>query len=176
MLGAGETAVTNAELFLSPDSTYAFSDANGNYSFGTVPGTHTISFVPSAYTLSPGSPASYTATVATTTSGYDFGLLGADSAYSASINFNACWSGCVHPNCFKYTIQNTGSVPYNGYVYMILDSINMIYSTQNSWCYNSTLPDSVIGDTIFWNFTNLQPLQNLILGVRHFNNHWWGHN
>lgn len=164
--GAGEGGVSNAELFLSPDSAFAFTDVNGNYSFGTVPGTHTISFVPGSYTLSPGSPPDYTATVSTTTSGYDFGLFGNDTAYSATINFEACWSGCAHPNCFRYKIQNTGTVAYDGYVYMVLDSINMTNTNQYQWCWaGSNFPDSVIGDTVFWNFTNLQPLQQLILSA-----------
>jgi uncharacterized repeat protein (TIGR01451 family) len=150
---AGETGVGGGKLLLTPDSSYSFSDNNGNYSFGTTPGAHTITWVPQPnYQLSIGSPASYTATVNTTTSGYDFGLKTNYAIYADSIRLGACWSGCAHPNTFQITYENIGLIAYDGYVYMVLDSINMIPSVGYG-----TPPDSVIGDTLFWNFTNLQP-------------------
>lgn len=156
--GPLENGISGAMVSLSPDSTFGFSDINGDYSLGTVPGTHTITWVAQSpqETLSPGSPASYTATVATTTSGYDFGLVNNNPMYAAEIDIHTCWAGCVHPNCFAFNITNTGTTAYDGYVYFVIDS-NMIYVSQNQYCYQSPAPDSIIGDTIFWNFANLQP-------------------
>lgn len=157
--GAGEPGVSGGKLLLTPDSSYAVSDVNGNYSFGTTPGTHTISWAAqNIYQLSLGSALSYTATVATTAGGYDFGIKNQNYMYADSISLGACWSGCAHPNYFYLTYTNTGTVTYNGYVYMVLDPNNMFLST--SW---GTQPDSVIGDTLFWNFTNLAPFQSVTI-------------
>ena len=152
----GEPGLPGGKVLLTPDSTYAVSDNNGNYSFGTAPGTHTITWLPqlNAYQLSLGASPSYTATVATTTSGYDFGVKNHNPMYADSISLGACWSGCAHPNYFYLTYENTGFVNYDGYVYMVLDPNNMFLATGAG-----TPPDSVIGDTLFWNFTNLAPFQ-----------------
>lgn len=157
--GLGETGVCSGKVLMLPDSIVAYPDINGNYGIGTEAGTHTLNFIPDVGApLSVGSAASYTATVSGTTSGYNFGIKSTGTTYSSSLNFSPCWAGCVHPNFFGFIVTNTGVVPYNGYVYMILDS-NMIYvpSGSNGW-WGASYPTSVNGDTLFWSFSNLQPL------------------
>ncbi len=156
----GEPGIPNEKVLLSPDSTYAISGSNGAYAVGTGPGTHTVSWVQQSptLTLAPNNPASYTATVATTTGGFDFGLSSIYSPYTSIITNSPCWSGCAHPNYIGFTVENVGVVPFDGYAYFILDA-NMYYVANQS----NPPADSVIGDTLFWNITNLMPFTPLII-------------
>ncbi|HKR04155.1 MAG TPA: T9SS type A sorting domain-containing protein [Bacteroidia bacterium] len=160
-----EPGIANEKLLMMPDSTIAFSDQNGDFSFGAAPGPHTISWVQQAgfLTLAPNNPASYTDTVSVTTGGHDFGLESTISPYTSIITLDPCWSGCAHPNHFGMTYQNIGSIPYNGYVYFVFDT-NMIYTTANCWG-NNAPPDSIIGDTLFWNIYNVLPQQIYTVSV-----------
>jgi uncharacterized repeat protein (TIGR01451 family) len=161
----GESGLPNEKIFLSPDSNYALTDVNGNYSLGSVPGAHIISWVQTLpyESIALNNVPSYTTTVSTTTGGFNFGLASNISPYTSIITLSPCWSGCAHPNHFGMAYQNLGSVPFNGYIYFVHDS-NMTYTTTNCWGAN-TPPDSIIGDTLFWNIYNVQPMQSYSLGI-----------
>ncbi len=156
-----ESGIQGAKISLMPDNINAISDVNGEYFFGTVPGNHTITYLSGALLpLSAASPSSYVANVSSSTSGYDFGIKNSNGLYSDSISLGACWSGCVHPNNFYIHAYNISNLPYDGYVYMVLDTFNMTIV--------SSIPptDSIIGNIAYWGFNQLGPFNELLIKPR----------
>ncbi|MBK7855167.1 MAG: hypothetical protein IPJ79_09885 [Bacteroidetes bacterium] len=142
-----------------PDSTFAFSDANGNYTFGSSSGTKTISWVTSSgFLLQTNNVASYTQNIAITTSGFNFGLKSANPNYSCDI-INLYGAGrCNVSNIWNVHYRNTGSTPYNGWIY-VTKSANVSYVS------SGIAPTFISNDTIAWYLTNIPPCQSQYLYV-----------
>lgn len=155
----GEVGIANQKILLMPDSTFAFSDANGNYTFGSSSGSKTISWVTSSgFLLQSNNVASYTQNIAITTSGFNFGLKSANPNYSCDI-INLYGAGrCNVSNIWNVHYRNTGSTPYNGWIY-VTKSANVSYVS------SGIAPTFISNDTIAWYLTNIPPCQSQYLYV-----------
>lgn len=149
---AGEPGVQNQKVLLTPDSTYAFSDANGSYSIGTTPGVRKIEWVPgnSGLTLMTNNVSAYTQNLLATSNGFSFGLRGPNPTYSFELIGLYGIARCNSTLVWSIGFKNTGNIPFNGWVYLIKSSNISFVSSQPT-------ATSVSGDTIAWYLTNLQP-------------------
>ncbi|MBP6334650.1 MAG: T9SS type A sorting domain-containing protein [Bacteroidia bacterium] len=153
MYDVGELPIQNARLDLIPENSYAFSNSGGNYAFGAALGTHTLSFSPfsvSNFTLT--TQSSYTFTNTGDSSGFDFGFRSSLPDYSANFSFNPGFMRCFQTVASTITFTNTSNVVSQGQVYLI-HSPNTVYQSAVPPISNQN------GDTLFWSFTNLQPME-----------------
>ncbi len=156
----GEPPVENVRLYLDPDSSFAFSDNLGNFRFGAVLGSHTLSYSPMAssiFTLT--SAPSYSFTNTGNQSGFDFGFRSNLPDYTCNIIFSPALMRCNQQVTSYISYQNKSNIPVDGLVYFIPDSGQI---------YVSSIPphSSINGDTIFWNFTALQPMETRQISVK----------
>lgn len=154
-----EPPLNNQKILLTPDSTYAFSDANGNYFLGTTPGTKTISLAgPSSFYVAPNNQPSYTQTVSATTSGFDFGLLTTFGNYGCRIYSFYGWPRCFSTSSFTGAVNNRGNNAFDGWAYFV-KSANVTFG-------NATPTATYInGDTAAWFYTNLLPQTNRYFSI-----------
>ncbi|MBP6335846.1 MAG: T9SS type A sorting domain-containing protein, partial [Bacteroidia bacterium] len=150
----GEPPIQNVRLRLNPDSSYAFSDPSGNYLFGAVFGSHILSC--DSLNLTSGlalvSLPSYSFTNTTNQSGFDFGFRSTLPDYTCNLNFTPGFMRCLMPVKSDITYSNRSNVESQGQVYLV-HSPNLTFHS------SSPAFSSQNGDTIFWDFTNLQPLE-----------------
>lgn len=151
-----EIGLANKSLLLLPDSSYAFSDLNGNYFLGTDAGTKTISvLLNGVFYLAPNNVSSYTATVNTSTPGFNFGLLSNNGNYNCQItNFHGT-RRCNISNSWHSHTKNHGNNAIDGWVYVVKSS---------NVSFGNAIPITtyINGDTAAWNFTGLLPFQNQV--------------
>ncbi|MBK9526278.1 MAG: T9SS type A sorting domain-containing protein [Bacteroidetes bacterium] len=148
----GEVPISNQKIQLTPDNSLAFSDANGDYTFGAALGTHTATWVPSFGQFVVSSQPSYTFTNTGNQGGFDFGLRSTLPDYTTNIYFNPAFMRCNQSVTSFITYTNRSNAVAQGTIYMV-HSPNIIFGyvnpPRNSWN----------GDTTFWTFSNLQPME-----------------
>jgi uncharacterized repeat protein (TIGR01451 family) len=156
--GTGELGIQNQKILLTPDSTYAFSDNSGNYTVGTTPGTRKIEYIqgPNSFSLMTNNVGSYTQLVNTSTGGFNFGLKGPNPNYACDLQGLYGIPRCNTQTTWSIYLQNTGNIPYNGWVYLIKSS-NVGYVS------GTPAATFVTGDTIGWYLTNIQAFQTIVL-------------
>jgi hypothetical protein len=159
----GEPPVPNVRLHLDPENSLAFSDVTGNFSFGAALTTHTLSYSPTPigiFTLT--TAPSYTFTNTGNQSGFDFGFRSALPDYSADINYIPSLMRCNRDVTSTITYTNTSNVVSQGSVYII-------HSSNTTFTSSSPAFSSMNGDTIFFDFSNLQPMETRTIQVTFFN-------
>jgi uncharacterized repeat protein (TIGR01451 family) len=157
---SGEPPAVNIRLHLDPDSLFAFSDNFGFFRFGAALGNHTLSYSPLASTfLILTTAPSYNFTNTGNQSGFDFGFRSNLPDYSCDILFTPALMRCNQQVSSTITYQNKSNVNSDGSVYFIPDS---------GQTYISSIPahSGISGDTIFWNFTGLLPMETRNISVK----------
>lgn len=82
--------------------------------------------------------------------GNDFGVISSLPNYSCSVNLTGGFPRCNQDVSYSIHYNNTSNITYDGIVKFILaDSVTYISS--------NPVPTSIIGDTLFYNFSNVQP-------------------
>ena len=160
LLDIQEPGLPNERVNNFPDSSAGFSDHLGNYSIGVLNGNHTVAWTPSStsiFQLSSDS-ASYTLNNSATVTGLDFGLTTTNPDYSCDVKLTGSFPRCNSNVAYYITYTNTSNIPFNGILYLTKDP-STTYSNA------SMTPSGFNGDTIFWNFSNLQPFTPNILNV-----------
>lgn len=152
--GAGEPGLPNQKIIVQPDNQYVFTNSTGLFQAGSYSGTHTITWdsLSSVFTLNAASPATYTATVSQTTSGYNFGLNSSSPPYACDLLSLYGTVRCNLSNYHSVSFRNTGIVTYDARI-TIVKSSNTIFNV------GGTVPVYVSGDTIIYSINNLQPQQ-----------------
>jgi len=152
VMDVGEPPVRNQRLYLDPDSAYSFTNTAGDFTFGAFLGTHTLSWSPtnSQYTLS--TAPSYTFTNSGNQGGFDFGIRSLAPDYTCDMQGYVLWSRCNVLGGVTVDLTNSSNVVEDGI-------LELIKAYTYSYSYSTPAPTSISGDTIRWNFTNLNPLQ-----------------
>lgn len=152
-----ENGLRNAMLQAMPGPYYASTNTSGEYSMVLPFGNYTITQVlPTYYNEICPVSGSYPVTIDSLTNTFtniDF----ADTITSVQDVNVQLTSGIARPGFqFSYYINysSLNSVPMNGMVSLVFDSTILTYST------SSIAPDLVSGDTLFWNYSNLQMFEN----------------
>jgi hypothetical protein len=152
-----ENGLWNIMLVATPGSYYASTNSNGEYTMVLPFGNYTITQVLPPYLneICPVS-GSYTLvldSINNTITNIDF----ADTITSVQDVRVQLTSSIPRPG-FYYTYYlnytSINSVPMNGVVSLVYDATILTYST------SSIAPDIISGDTLFWNYSNLQMFEN----------------
>ena len=159
LFDSGEPPVSGASLFLDPELAYAVSNISGDFQLGAGLGTHILSFnsiSPQIYTLT--TQPSYSFTNTGNQGGFDFGFRSALPDYSCSIRFNPSLMRCNTSVGSIISFKNQSNVVSAGTIYLVA-------GPNVSFNYASPTFSSMNGDTLFWNFSNLQPFETRIINV-----------
>ena len=154
----GEPAISGQKVLLTPNNTLAISDSYGDYVLGSDLGSHTVAWTPylGSYVIS--SQPSYTFTNTGNMTGLDFGLRSGLPDYTTNIYFNPAFMRCNQYVTSYITYVNRSNAVAQGTIYMI-HSPNIVFGYVNpprtSWN----------GDTTFWTFSNLQPMESRSIAV-----------
>jgi len=158
----GEPPIPNVRLDLTPESSYAYSDINGNYQFGAFLGAHDLAFSGgSSSDLILTSQPLYSFTNSGSLSGFDFGFRSTLPDYSATYSLRTGRPFCVRGVNSQISYRNVSNVVCQGEVYFVPDN-NIILNT------TSPVFSRVSGDTLFWDFINLQPFENRYVDLNFF--------
>ncbi|NQZ69151.1 MAG: SprB repeat-containing protein, partial [Lentisphaeria bacterium] len=151
-----EIGLANVMIQATPGPYFASTDVNGDYTLILPFGNYTVTQVaqPFYHEICPvaGSYSVILDTINNTLNNNDFG----DTITSAQEISISLISGTPRPwFSFSYYISYTSisSSPTNGTVYLVVDD-TLTYQ------YASVTPDLISGDTLFWNYTNLQQFEN----------------
>ena len=152
-----ENGISNVMLQAMPGPYYASTNANGDYSLVAPFGNYTITQVLPTYfnEICPvaGSYSLVLDSVNNTFTNIDF----ADTITSVQDVSVQLTSSIPRPGFqFSYYLNYTSinSVPMNGVVSLVYDATILTYSL------SSVAPDNISGDTLFWNYSNLQMFEN----------------
>ncbi|RYE15455.1 MAG: hypothetical protein EOP51_26845, partial [Sphingobacteriales bacterium] len=152
MQDAGENGVANMVINLQPGNYAAYSDSIGNYSVYVPAGSYTITVMnmQQNQTASPGSHiVSFTGTGNVQT-GNDFGIY-STPVNDLQISVSEFWNAAPGFDTNLWiTCNNLGTSPASGTIRFVPDPALLFFSSTNN---NFVM----IGDTMVWNFTNLQP-------------------
>ncbi len=149
----GEPPIQNMRLYLDPDSSYAFSNSAGTFQFGASLGTHTLSYnAAGAPNFILTTQPSYTFTNTGNQSGFDFGFRSALPDYTCAVNYNPNFARCFSSVASQLSYSNSSNVVCQGRVYLI-------HSPNTTFSNSTPSISSQNGDTLFWDFTNLQPME-----------------
>ncbi|HMU76406.1 MAG: T9SS type A sorting domain-containing protein [Bacteroidetes bacterium] len=157
---AGDFPIPNQYVTLMPDSITGISDANGDYKIGSSNGSKTLTYVPTvAYTLT-STPATYNFSVNNSiASNKDFGFQTGTPFYEGSLIISGL-PRCNTQQPYYVTFRNQSNTAVNG-VLGIVCSGNITVA--------SATPDFTVGDTLFWNITNLNLFstfsKNVVLNI-----------
>lgn len=156
-LDVGEPPLPYIRFYLDPDSQYTFSNSAGYYEFGATLGTHTITPSNPPATWAVTSAPSYTFTNTGNMSGFDFGFYSNYPDYTCSILFTRAFLRCFQPSIHTLTYSNLSNVVAQGTVYLV----------HHNTTYNNAapVPSSINLDTLFWNFSGLQPMETRTIQV-----------
>lgn len=146
---AGEPGIANRNIEIAPDNISLLTDANGNYTADLANSSYTVSWLPDILFSLTSSPAGYFVTLASNTSaGNDFGVTPVNAQYDGFVRCSGI-ARCNSVETFNCVFTNRSNIPaVSGALYMLTSS-NMIYQSANP------APALISGDTLFWNFSNL---------------------
>ena len=137
-----------------PGPYYAVTNSSGDYSMLIPAGTYSVTQTLPANWIEecPGSGySSVVANAASITPNIDF----ADTVLPVQDLSIWSYSGGAapgFPRMYYLVYYNQGNIPMNATAYLVIDPLDNFTNA-------TTTPSSVSGDTIFWNFNNLQPFQ-----------------
>jgi hypothetical protein len=150
-----ESGLANVMIEANPGPYYSTTDANGNYSFNIPYGSYTITQISQQYynEICP-IASSYSLVIDSlnnTVNNIDF----ADTIVSVQDVSISLMPGILVPGFLtNYYLSYTSfsATPMNGSIYLVVhDSL--------SFSSSSVSPSQISGDTIFWNYTNLQQFE-----------------
>ena len=149
---AGENGLSNVIIELQPGSMIAYTDSLGNYSAYVFAGSFTVTVMSMQgnQTASPGShTVSFTGT-GNSSSGNDFGLH-STPANDLVVWLTEVWNTAPGFDTYiRITCQNMGTNAASGTIRFLPDAI-LVNASGTSGSY------TMAGDTMVWNFSNLQP-------------------
>jgi len=156
---SGEPPIANARLSLSPESSYSFSNYAGDFVFGSEIGSHVLSYSPTPLgNLTLTTAPSYTFTNTGNQTGFDFGFRSSLPDYTCTVSFNPGTLRCLQNVTSTLVYTNTSNAICQGQVYLIHSS-NTTFNSSNP------MASSINGDTIFWDFSGLQPMATSAISV-----------
>ena len=158
----GENPIANQKVILNPEGSYSFSNYLGDYSMGSTLGTHTIAWTQAFSNFVITSQPAYTFTNTGNMGGFDFGLRSSLPDYTCTVQFNAASLRCYQSGTSNIVISNTSNVVAQGSLYLV-GSPNVTFISANP------VQSAISGDTIFWTFSNLQPLQSQTINITMMN-------
>jgi len=148
----GEPGLGGKKVLLLPDSIYALSDVNGYYFYYVDSGNYTLQYVPDSYILT-STPAVYNVAV--------------NDSEQAGFNFGAYCPVCNEHEFYVW--HHDLRCDYTGFSYWTLHNqtngtqqglLTLVHSSNLPVIHTDILPDSVHGDTLYWNYT-LAPQQTI---------------
>ena len=151
-----ENGIANILLQALPGPYYASTDVNGNYSMSLPYGSYTITQVPTTYIVEVCPVGgSYSVTLDSlniNSINNNFGdTLISVQDVRVSVSSGNIVPGFIVPYYLNYTSFDNN--PTSGTVSLVVDD-TLTYQ------YASVPPDLISGDTLFWNYTNLQYFEN----------------
>ncbi|HMT28425.1 MAG TPA: SdrD B-like domain-containing protein, partial [Bacteroidia bacterium] len=148
----GEPGINNAQVQITPTSSFAFTNASGDFLLGSLGGAQTLTpdlNIPglSLFTDS----ASYTLNVTGNISGKDFGFISNAPDYSILVKDLYVFARCNTNQYVSFKVRNNSSIAYDTKVWLKYDDALMNYIS------SLTPPSSVSNDTIYWDINNFLP-------------------
>ncbi|MFI5219496.1 MAG: T9SS type A sorting domain-containing protein, partial [Bacteroidia bacterium] len=160
---AGDYGLPYQRIYITPHNNYYFTDFAGDYLIGTPAGATVVTWSPIAGSnlILTSDSASYTLNVSSNVSNLDFGINTTNSNYTSDIVFTSAITRCFTDVVYTINYSNQSNLPTNGQVKVKKDPLMVFVSSTPS-------PSSTLGDTLFWDYTNLVPLlQNTITATFH---------
>jgi hypothetical protein len=147
-----EPFLSHQRVDIAPDNIALYSVPGGDYRFyGWMAGTHFFTIAPPVNWIGTQGAGGYTVTDDTIVQpGFDFGI-------NSPLLYNQIDASMVNaaPRCNSIvnhwiTYQNIGSTIANGRILLIYDPATLFIAS-------TIAPDSVTGDTVYFNFSNVNP-------------------
>ena len=154
----GELPIASQRVVVSPENSQGYSNSSGDFSVGSSIGTHTLAWTQSFGNFVISSQPSYSFTNTGNQGGFDFGLRSALPDFTCRVQFYPAFQRCNQNITSFVFINNVSNVVTQGSIYLV-HSPNVTFTSANP------LQSAVSGDTIFWTFSNLQPLQTQTFAV-----------
>lgn len=157
---AGDIGIAFQKLLVMPDNDYYFSNYNGQYTLFLDTGTvHTVEFIPKPSWMLTSDSASFTFLADTGVfCCYDFGTSPSVLFDSLQISLTNAKLRCdsIVPFWINYTNSGTS-----------LDSgvIQMTFDDSLSFVSSAPAPATILNDTIYWNYYNLQPGETRLIWI-----------
>ncbi len=146
---SSEYGLPNIKVQANSNSTYTYN--HGNYSMALEPGIHTIKLSELDDWALTSQPESYTISITEinqNVSGLNFGLFPANNSTHLQADISYGFSRCDDLVNMWLSIKNNGTSTPNGLIELILDdSISFIGA--------DIVPDSILGQAIYWHFDSL---------------------
>lgn len=148
--GPAEIGLNGQKLHLQPLGTSTFSH-EGAYIFHAPDGSYQVICEPSGpWELTTDSLYTIAIQYPLSTSSPAFGLKVVADIWDGAVDISSGPTGCNQEYPFWVTCENKGTVESNGSISLTLDILTSLAAAFPS-------PDSVDGNTLFWNFHNLSP-------------------
>lgn len=155
VLDAGENFTSNLPIGVEPSALAVFTETDGTYSIYANAGTYTITpdlgdcweltTQPDAYVVDFDGLNPLT--------GFDFGIKNNNAFTSGSISMASAPTRCGFTVPFWLNVSNNGCNPASGRAVMVQHQLATFLSADLA-------PSSTSGDTLFWEFNDLQPGEN----------------
>jgi hypothetical protein len=163
VMDVNEYGLMGKKVLLLPDSIYGVSNQSGYYTFNPDSGQYSIAYVPDTEWTLTSSPATYSNILANDTviQGLDFGGLDTNQQYKHLFTVTTFLMRCLQTGHSRWQIYNPSPNTQNGLV-------RQIHSANLPVIYTQITPDSVNGDTLFWNYT-IGPYATMVCSLQYQN-------
>lgn len=158
-----DSGIPNSGVLTNPNSSYSFSYANGFYNtiFNDTIGMYDIFSDSIPYWSLVTVPTSYQVNVTsnfTSQSNLDFGFYPNVFFEEVTPLLIASAPNCNDTVNYWVNLTNSGTLKNSGIIELKLDPLNNYYSSSN-------LPDSIVGNSIYWHYDSLEVLNQLQFNV-----------
>jgi type IX secretion system substrate protein len=152
-----EPLMNNQMIQISPLNNISFSSTNGNFKFYVDSGNYTIQYLPNTNWILTTDSTSYTLHVdSTNLCCYEFGTAPTTFYDDLEVHLTGAAPHCGFQVPYWINYKNTGTTILDGIVWFLPDTALNVASTTPTASYTN-------GDTLFWNFNNLQPFDESMI-------------
>lgn len=152
-----ENGMSNQHVMLLPDSISTYTSTTGEYALASTFGNKSVKVIPTPlWNVTTLNPVSLNVN-AQLMPGNNFGLKGVTDVYSVDISItSAMLPRCFLPATYYITYTNTGTVTTHGQIRYNMSNLNTFVSS-------APAPNSSVGNSYFYDYTNLQPGETRII-------------
>ena len=147
-----EPVLTGRQAILSPSGAISYSDQSGSYNFPSSAGDFTITTNSDAvWSLTTDSLFTFNSN-GSSISEFDFGLKPNQIIKNLSVSVNTPITRCNTNAPIFVNYKNTGTEKMSGKIKFVNENLTSLINSIPE-------PDEIIGDTLYWNFSDLQPTE-----------------
>lgn len=154
-----ENGMINQKVMLLPDSILTYTLPSGNYTVASTFGNKSVKVLaPPMWNVTTPNPISLNVNNQFMT-GNNFGLKGAADVYAVDISITAgAPPRCFLPATYLIVYYNSGTVTTHGQIRFNMSNLNVFQSSNPS-------PNSSVGNSYFYDYTDLQPGETRTIAV-----------